>query len=142
MSGWTFETSLRWKGSEEATATAEGRPPVEVSGPPEFGGPAGRWTPEHLLVAAAESCQLLTTLYFVGKMGIRLKSYESRARGHMEKTPNGLRFKQVDVEISAVTETEQDAARMKEAVEKGEKFCPVGGGVNFPVRVTLQCRAG
>ena len=56
-----FKTTLEWKGGEHMVSHCEGRPDLELSSPPAFGGEAGRWTPEDLLCSAVESCVILTT---------------------------------------------------------------------------------
>jgi organic hydroperoxide reductase OsmC/OhrA len=116
MSQWVFNTSLEWKSGEEAVERTAGRPDLPVCGPPEFGGPAGQWTPEHLLVGGVESCLLLTTLYFVEKMKIDLRSYESSAGGTMARTAEGLRFTEMRVSIRARVGAEGDVANLEAAV--------------------------
>lgn len=40
--------------------TAEDRPSLETAPPPEFGGPSGVWSPEHLLAASIADCFVLS----------------------------------------------------------------------------------
>lgn len=61
-----YETHLYWKGRRRGLVEVAELPPVTTSAPPEFQGEPGYWTPEHLLVAALESC-LMTT--FSGHRG-------------------------------------------------------------------------
>lgn len=137
----TFVTTLEWKGGERIVQSAEGRPPIEVSSPPVFGGEAGRWTPEDLLVAAVESCVLLTTLYFVQKNRIGLTAWSSRCAGDMAKTSEGLRFQQIELAITARVAAADDVEKLRKAVALAEKFCPLSAAVKFPVVVKLEVAA-
>ena len=44
-----------------------GLPTLEFAAPPEFGGPGGIWSPEHLFVASVSSC-LMTTFRSMASM--------------------------------------------------------------------------
>lgn len=137
----TFVTTMEWQGGERTLERTEGRPPLEVSSPVVFGGEAGRWTPEDMLVAAVESCVLLTTLYFVQKNKIGLKTWTSRSAGDMAKTPEGLRFQRIEVNIAARVATAEDVEKLRKAVTLAEKYCPLSAAVRFPVEVKLEVTA-
>ena len=137
-----FETRLEWQGGEQLVQRAEGRPDLPVSSPPVFGGEAGQWTPEDLLLAAVESCVLLTTLFFVKKNQIGLKAYTSTARGPMTKGPSGLRFTELTVAIAATVAAPEDAAKLEQAIHLAEKYCPLSNVVNVPVKVTVASSVG
>ena len=139
---WNYETSLMWTGGEGGDAATAGRPPIAITPPVEFGGKADHWNPELLLVSAVESCMLLTTLSIVQRQKIVLKSYTSTAAGHMEKTPNGLRFTGIDLAIQLTAATAEDAEKADKAVKMAEKYCPVSNAVNCPVRITVTAAAG
>lgn len=135
----TFITATEWLGGERLVTRTEGGLALDVSSPPQFGGEPGRWTPEDMLVGGVEACILLTTMYFVQRNKIGLKSWTSRATGTVEKGAAGLRFTRIDVRITARVETEADVTRLREAVALAEKYCPLSAAVNFPVEFTLDC---
>ncbi len=137
-----FETRLEWLGGEKLVQRADGRPDLPVSSPPVYGGEAGKWTPEDLLLAAVESCVLLTTLFFVKKNQIGLKAYTSAARGPMTKGPSGLRFTDLRVDIAATVAAAEDVAKLEQAVHLAEKYCPLSNVVNVPVTVTIAATVG
>ena len=138
---WNYETSLTWKGGEACESATAGRPTIAITPPAEFGGQADRWNPELLLVSAVESCMLLTTLSIVQRQKIALKSYTSTAAGHMEKTPNGLRFTGIDISIRLTTATAEEAEKADKAVRMAEKYCPVSNAVNCPVKIDVSASA-
>lgn len=137
---WTFETSFRWVGKEEGVAECAGKPSIQVTPPPEFGGEAGRWTPEDLLISAIESCLMMTTLSVAQKQKINLRAYTSKASGKMAKTSEGLRFTGVEVVIDLQVADAADLDKAVKAVAIAEKYCPVSNGVKFPVSVQASAR--
>jgi organic hydroperoxide reductase OsmC/OhrA len=137
---WTFKTSLNWKGGETADLLCANKPTLDIVPPPDFGGKDNQWSPEDLLVGAVESCLLLTVLYFVDKYKISMEAYSSEAAAHMERTPNGLRFNGIELDLNVKIGSAEDRKKMEKAVEQGEKYCPVAAAVNCPIttRLTLE----
>lgn len=138
---WNFETSLQWTGDETGRAGSAGKPDVPVAAPPEFGGPPGVWTPEDLLISAIETCLLMTTLSVVKRQKIPVKSYGSRATGRMEKTPEGLRFTQLEVAVELAVAEAADIEKARRAVAMAEKYCPISNAVKFPVHLQVSVTA-
>jgi len=139
---WTYTTSVTWTGGEAADIHGEGKPTLPITPPPEFGGRKEYWSPEDLLVAAVESCMLLTALFFVDKLKISLLAYQSRATGKLERTPNGLRFQGIDLVLTARVASAEDAEKMRTAAEKAEKYCPVSAAVNCPITLQTSVSVG
>lgn len=139
---WNYPTTVTWLGGERGRAATDGRPPIEFTPPPEFGGVADVWNPELLLVSSIETCMLLTALHFVGRAKIELKSYSSAANGELAKTPAGLRFQKMTITVTGVVAKEEDIEKFKTAVAIAEKWCPVSNAVNFPVHVVAEATIG
>lgn len=135
---WNFETTLRWTRGPLGLASSTGKPDITVSPPPEFGGEAGRWTPEDLLVSAVEICLMMTALNVAQRQKIEVKAYASKASGRMEKTPEGLRFTGVDVAVELTVADPALAEKAVKLMQIAEKYCPVSNGLKFPVHVTAQ----
>lgn len=133
-----FTTSLEWKGGQKLVSRCDGRPDLEMSSPPVFGGEAGKWTPEDLVGSAVEACLVLTTLFFVKKNNIGLRSWRSEARSTVEKGAGGLRFQCMDVHIHATVASEEDRARLEQAVHTAENFCPVSQAFNFKITAHIN----
>jgi organic hydroperoxide reductase OsmC/OhrA len=60
---------------------------IEVATPPEFnGGIAGIWSPEHLLVAAVNSCLMTTFLAVAENFKLGYEKFSSKAIGKIRKS--------------------------------------------------------
>ncbi len=55
-----YDVQLAARATGDAVLSSQDLPDLLVAPPPEFDGPGGTWSPEHLLLAAVESCLLLT----------------------------------------------------------------------------------
>lgn len=135
---FTYQTSLQWNGGSQGTVAAAGRPDLTITSPSEFGGRDDAWNPELMLVAAVESCLLLTALSVAARQKLTLAGYASQATGHMEKTPEGLRFTGIEVAVQLKVNSPADAEKAQKLMAIAEKYCPVSNAVKCPVRVTCE----
>jgi len=91
-----FHNFVKWKGEKKADLQfVESNQEIEIATPPQFGGHAGVTNPEDLFVASVNGCFMTTFLAFVEKMGIELLSYESEAKGVLEKVGDARVFTRV-----------------------------------------------
>lgn len=139
---WHYETSVKWLSGERGLAETAGKQSFEFTPPPEFGGVENVWNPELLLVSSIETCMLLTSLHFIKKFGVEMKSYSSKADGELAKTPQGLRFQKMTITVSGIVAKPEDVEKFKSAVANAEKWCPVSNAVNFPVHVVAEATTG
>lgn len=137
---YEFETSLTWEGGKAGSIQAEDTPVVPVATPVDFGGPAGRWSGEALLVAGLETCMMSTFLYFAEKLKVHLQDFSSTAKAVMEMTQEGLRFTGIDVHIDAVVADGQSREKLASAriKEKLERYCPVSAVIKCPIGLAID----
>ena len=85
-----YPVTIHWTGTEIADPSegrlesSDGLPEVVVTPPPEFGGPAHQWSPEHLFAASVASCFLTTFLAIARQLearGLEPLGHRSRAPG-------------------------------------------------------------
>ena len=132
----TFKTEIVWREGRRFGLSA--RQNLDLLA--QFGGPAGIWSPEELLVASVGGCLLSTFLYFADRFKVPFDSCSSTSTGTLEKTSEGLRFTGIDVSI-AVTVPDAEAVERASSLrlkEKLEKYCPVSASLNCPVRLVLD----
>ena len=84
-----YETEIEWIGGKDLQISSGKLPVIAGGAPPEFKGREGVWAPEHLFVAALNSCYLLTLLAIAEFSKIAIVSCSSSAKGKLEKVEGG-----------------------------------------------------
>jgi len=134
-----YETQVEWLRAREGILRAEGLPALEFASPAEFQGRDDRWTPEHLYVAAAETC-LLTTLLAIAELSkLEIARYHCQARGKLEKVEGtGYLITEIVLQPKVQVRREADVARARQLLEKAEKNCLISKSMRTIVRVEPQ----
>ena len=135
---YTYRTSLQWDGAGCGTQRSEQRPPLRVAPPPEFKGPEGVWSPEHLLVASLESCVLLTFLYLARRQGVELVGYESETEGVLELSGEGMAFTEFILRPRVIITPGGDVGAAEEALRRAADSCLVHRSLKCQVRLEAQ----
>ncbi len=130
---FVYETRLKWKGSREGLLTSEGKPSIEISTPPEFKGQPGVWTPETLLVASVDICVMTTFLYYAEKNKLDLLSYESSARGVLERVENEFMFSTIEVKPEISVASEDDLEKVQSLLELSERNCFISNSLKTKI---------
>ena len=115
-------------------ASADGLPGIEVASPPEFGGPAGIWSPEHLFVAALSVC-LMTTFRAVAEgSGLEVLEYTDRSSGHLQRGEDRrYSFDRVTLRPRVVIEDESKVERTLRLLAKAESACLISRSVSSEI---------
>lgn len=132
-----YETSLRWIRGREAVLKANGAPEVEGAPPPQFDGPPERWSPETLLLSAAELCLMTTFLAVAERAKLTVADYQSRAEAVLDKTPEGLAFTRILLRVRLSVYAD-DAARAKELLLKAKKHCLVSNALKTSPEMDVE----
>jgi organic hydroperoxide reductase OsmC/OhrA len=82
---YSYATEVEWTGERRGDLSAPHLPDLEVDAPPEFKGHEGVWTPEHLFVAAVNSCFMTTFLAIAENSKLEFVSFSADANGKLEK---------------------------------------------------------
>ena len=143
-----FEAALLWQpggqGAAERNHTVAfpGRPPLELSAPPEYRGDAARLSPEELFVASLASCQLLSYLALAARHGIAIARYEDRPAGVLAVVDRRMRVREVLLRprIALVAGTDADAARR--LVDRAHDECFVANSTTARVTIEPEIVAG
>jgi len=137
---WHYETTVVWKTEKEGRLHAGGNPEICVATPPDFGGPHGNWSPEQLLISAVAGCLMTSALYYLERAGVNLRCYIGNAIGTMDKTPEGLAFTRVRVEISITVADDSHVEKARKAAARAEKSCPISKALQCLVEVHAVVR--
>ena len=92
-----FTTDLHWAGDKIGMVSSPSLKSLSVSTPPEFGGPEGEWSPEHLFLSSITSCFMSTYLSFVNKMKIENTGFECTATGQVELVDGKYKFTYIHI---------------------------------------------
>ena len=137
---WQYETTVVWRSEKEGRLHAGGNPEITVATPPDLGGPRNEWSPEQLPMGAIGSCLMMSALYYLQKSGIERRSYMSNVAGTLDKTPSGLGFTSMAVEISVTLVDPVDIENAQEALSLAESGWPVSRTLGCPVQVQADVR--
>jgi peroxiredoxin-like protein len=133
---YSYRGQARWTTGRNGVAEAVPQsPPVHFSAPPEFQGDAGRWTPEHFLLASVAAC-FITTFRAIAELSkFDAEGLEVAVEGWVEKAENGLRFTRILLRPTLAIASEADRERAVRLLEKAERSCLVSRSLRSEVRM-------
>jgi len=136
---WKFETSLEWTGGHQGIQRAPGKKDIAVSCPFMFdGGRDDLWTPEDFFVASIECCVMMTFLHFAERIGVELKSYQSRAEGVAGMIKNKSRFARIRLWPKITVADEASAKKARQLINNTKRACLVSHSLNPEIEVTMD----
>lgn len=123
------------------TAPSDELPDLVVSSPPEFGGPGGDWSPEHLFVASVSACLMTTFKAVAARSGVDVEDYRDSASGHLVRGEDGL-YRIDEVTLRPVVTVSPDArkARVERLLDKAEKVCLISRSMGCDVKMEPEVR--
>ncbi|HEX6170774.1 MAG TPA: OsmC family protein [Chitinophagaceae bacterium] len=128
-----FTTELFWSGGKIGIVGSPSLKSFSVSTSPEFGGPQGEWSSEHLFLSSITSCFMSTYLTFVNKMKIENTGFECTATGQVEIVDGKYKFTYIHIYPKAFVANDGDVERAKVAMEKTKKYCLISNSVNAEI---------
>jgi organic hydroperoxide reductase OsmC/OhrA len=111
------------------------RPPLAFGPPPEFGGDAHVWTPEHLLVSATASCFLETFHAIAKRAGLAYGHPTCRASRTLER--GGFSSVELFVEVAVA---EGDVDRAQKLLVDAKSRCFVANTLKCPVELRVEIK--
>ncbi len=130
-----YEVKVNWEADRKGPMSSPVlNTKIEVATPPEFPkGMPGIWSPEHLLVAAVNSCLMTTFLAIAENFKFEFIHFESNAIGTLEKVDGKLMI--CEVVLSPVLTIAPDADKEKaiRILEKSEAACLISNSVKAKI---------
>jgi len=127
-----YQTRYAWQGeAAQGLVSIEGRADLPSGSPHDL----ARYSPEHLLVAAAEICLANYVLLIARLSKLEVRDYRSQAEGELEHEEKaGYRFKGILIrpELTVDAGAEELAARV---LEKAHRACLVARSLRCPVEM-------
>jgi organic hydroperoxide reductase OsmC/OhrA len=114
-------------------------PTLPVGSPPQFGGPSGMWSPEHLLVASVASC-LMTTFRAIAEMsGVEVLDYSDSATGKLVRGEDRLyQITEITLRPRVVISDSAKVDRTFRLLSRAEEVCLISRSISAAVHVEPQ----
>ncbi len=130
-----YEVNLNWqqgrKGSMSSPILNEN---IEVATPPEFAnGIAGVWSPEHLLVAAVNSCLMTTFLAIAENSKLSFKDFRCNANGKLEKSDGKYMITEITLLPVITISDELETEKAEHILQKAEAACLISNSVKSKI---------
>lgn len=130
-----YEVKLDWEADRKGLISSPVlKSNIEVATPPEFPkGIPGIWSPEHLLVAAVNSCLMTTFLAIAENSKLEFISFTSNANGKLEKVDG--KYMISEIILSPVLTILHNAEKEKalKLLEKSEAVCLISNSVKSKI---------
>lgn len=133
-----YDVSLTWNADRKGTMRSDVlNSSIEVATPPEFPkGMAGIWSPEHLFVAAINSCLMTTFLAIAENSRLAYNSFESKAIGKLELVEGKYIMSEVVLKPVVIISNEDDREKALRVLHKSEAACLISNSVKS--KITLE----
>jgi organic hydroperoxide reductase OsmC/OhrA len=137
-----YKTKVSWTKEKKGILSSSGKPDIEVTVPPEFGGHENIWTPEDLFVASVNICVKTTFLYYAQKQNLELLSYESAAQGILEKNENKFMFTEIKIMPKIKIAADSQLEKAKEIMALSEKGCLISNSIKSKIEILPEIFTG
>ena len=124
---YTVESTAEATGDVSLAAT--GLPVIASAPPPEFDGPGGRWSPEHLLVAAVADCLVLSFRGVARANKFEWFSLECSVAGTLDKVEGKTRFTHMAARATLRVPAGTDEGKAKQLLARAEHVCLISNSL-------------
>lgn len=125
-----------------ATASAAGTPDLRTAPPADFGGPGDAWSPEHLFMAAIETCLLFSLQAIARASRFEFSSFDVSGVGTVDKQGGVMRFTEIVLRARLVVPQGTDEQRARRILDKAEKSCLISASISTPIRMQAEVALG
>jgi peroxiredoxin-like protein len=133
-----YEVALSGGPNGYATLLADGAPPLRSAPPTDFDGPGDAWSPEHLLLAAVETCVMFTFRAIAQASKFDFLSLDLSGSGTVDRKDGATRFTEIILKPRLTLPKDADPERARRMLEKGKKACLVTESLSVSVRLEAE----
>ena len=137
-----YEAQLTGTPSGYVAVSAPGLPDLRLEAPSDFGGPGDAWSPEHLLLAAVQSCFVLTLRGVARASKVEFIKLDLSGSGTVDRQDGVTRFTEIVLRPRLTVPSGTDRERALRVLEKSEKACLVSSSLSTPVRLEPEIIEG
>jgi peroxiredoxin-like protein len=134
-SEYFYEVSVNWKVDRKGTLSSPNlETAIEVATPPQFPkGMEGIWSPEHLFVAAVNSCLMTTFLSFAENSNLHFENFSSKAIGKLAMIESKYMISEITL-MPIITVTEKGSEeKAKRILGKLENNCLISNSIKTKI---------
>jgi organic hydroperoxide reductase OsmC/OhrA len=117
-------------------------PDLRTAPPEDFGGPGDAWSPEHLLLAAVQTCFLFTFRAIARASQVPFVGLDVAAAGTVDRIDGITRFTEIVLRPRLVVAPGTDHGRAAQALEKSKTRCLVSASLATPIRIEPEISEG
>ncbi|NCT18994.1 MAG: osmotically inducible protein OsmC [Flavobacteriaceae bacterium CG2_30_34_30] len=135
-----YEVNLQWVQDRKGIIQSPVLPlKIEVATPPDF--PKGMpdiWSPEHLFVAAVNSCLMTTFLAIAENSKLDFIRFESNAVGNVEQVDGKFKVTEIILKPVVTIPSSMNADRAERIVQKSEANCLISNSIT--TKISLETK--
>jgi peroxiredoxin-like protein len=125
-----------------AVVSSIGLPELRTAPPRDYDGPGDAWSPEHLLLAAVQTCFLFTLRAVARASKLEFQALELDAQGTVDRRDGVTRFTEIVLRPRLTVAPGADRARAASVLEKSEKACLVSASLSTSIRLEPEIKEG
>jgi peroxiredoxin-like protein len=133
-----YEVRLHGAADGYATLSVRGIPELRSAPPEDFDGPGDAWSPEHLLLAAVETCFLFTLRAVAAASRISFTRLDLDVDATVDRKDGVTRFTEIVLRARLAIAAGADHERAKRAMEKAEKACLISASLAVPIHLVPE----
>jgi peroxiredoxin-like protein len=133
-----YEVHLTGGQSGYAELATTGVPDLRSAPPADYDGPGDAWSPEHLLLAAVQTCFLFTLRAIARLSKLEFTNLTLHAVGVVNRQDGTTRFTEIVLRPRLTVTSGTDHERALHILEKSEKTCLVTASLSTPVRLEAE----
>lgn len=137
-----YEVRLVDRPAGYATLSTAGAPELKSAPPLDFDGPGDAWGPEHLLLAAVETCFLFTLRAIAEASGVSFLSLDLAVEGTVDRRDGVMRFTEIVLRPRLTLAPGTDRTRALRVMEKSERTCLVSASLSTSIRLEPEIVGG
>lgn len=130
-----YDVDIHWVANRKGMASSSVLPTaIEVATPPEFPkGMPGIWSPEHLLVAAANSCLMTTFLAIAEASKLDVISFNSTGKGKLDSVEGKLMISEIELSPSITISDASQYDKALRILHKSEAACLISNSLKSTI---------
>ena len=130
-----YEVAVQWESGRKGKLSSPVlHSDIEVVTPPEFPqGVEGFWSPEHLLVAAVNSCLMTTFLAIAENSRLDYTSFYSKAIGKLEVIEGEYLISEIELMPTVIVKEQQQIERAIRILQKSEANCLISNSIKSKI---------